>query len=147
MAMTTTTRPPVVRPEELIGAWELTSYVSVDEGGALGAGPLGPDPRGLLIYSADSRVSVSMMRGDPPTAGQEGPAPRFMGYAGTWRLSGRQIVHDVTVSSHGYLVGSRQTRRLAFDGALLTLSGSAGAAGGPPQERVLTWRRVAGGRP
>ncbi|MCX4634060.1 lipocalin-like domain-containing protein [Streptomyces platensis] len=144
--MTTTTRPPVVRPEELIGAWELTSYVSVDEGGALGEGPLGPEPRGLLIYSADGRVSVSMMRGDPPPADREGPVPRFMGYAGTWRLSGRQVVHDVTVSSHGYLVGSRQTRRLVFDGALLTLSGSAGAAGGPPQERVLTWRRAGGGR-
>lgn len=100
-----------------------------------------------MIYSADGRVSVSMMRGDPPPAGRAGPAPRFMGYAGTWRLSGRQVVHDVAVSSHGYLVGSRQTRRLAFDGALLTLSGSAGAAGGPPQERVLTWRRAAGGRP
>lgn len=147
MSQSTVPPVPAVSPDELVGAWELTSYVSVDEGGALGEGPLGPDPRGLLIYSADGRMSVSMMRGDQPAPGQEGPAPRFMGYAGTWQLAGQQIVHDVAVSSHGYLVGTRQTRQLALDGPLLTLSGSAPAAGNPPQERVLIWRRAAGGRP
>ncbi|WP_369355998.1 lipocalin-like domain-containing protein [Streptomyces sp. cg2] len=149
MTSMTNPRPPAVSPEELVGAWELMSYVTVGESGALGEGPLGPDPRGLLLYSADGRVAVSMMRGDPPPAGREGPAPRFMGYAGTWRLTGKRVVHEVAVSSHGYLVGTRQVRQLTLDGPVLTLTGSAGAAGGPPQQRVLIWRRAttAGDRP
>ncbi|MYT28897.1 MULTISPECIES: lipocalin-like domain-containing protein [unclassified Streptomyces] len=147
MTTTTNPRPPAVSPEELVGAWELMSYVTVEESGALSEGPLGPDPRGLLLYSADGRVAVSMMRGDPPPSGREGPAARFMGYAGTWRLDGKQVVHQVVVSSHAYLVGTRQTRQLTLEGPVLTLSGSAGAAGGPPQQRVLIWRRAAGGRP
>lgn len=46
MAMTTTTRPPAVRPEELIGAWELTSYVSVDEGARSARAPWARTPGG-----------------------------------------------------------------------------------------------------
>ncbi|GAU65806.1 hypothetical protein SSP35_02_01730 [Streptomyces sp. NBRC 110611] len=147
MSHTSASPVPPPSPEELAGAWELVSYVSVDEDGAAGEGPLGPRPRGLLIYASDGHMSVSMMRGDEQPPGRAGPAQRFMGYAGTWRLAGRQVVHDVAVSSHGYMAGTRQTRELVLDGGLLTLSGSARAAGGPSQHRVLTWRRAAGGRP
>ncbi len=129
-------------PSDLVGAWRLESYVGVEEDGRVVEGPLGPDPAGLLIYSADGHVSVSMMRTD-----SEAEATRFMGYAGTWRLDGEQVVHAVSVSSHGYMIGSRQVRDLALADGRLTLSGSAGAAGGPRQRRVLTWRRTEGNQP
>ncbi|MFE3879342.1 lipocalin-like domain-containing protein [Kitasatospora sp. NPDC059146] len=132
--------------ELLVGGWQLDSYLTEDDGG-FREGPLGPAPRGLLIYSADGRVSVSMMRTDGPPAGPG----RFMGYAGSWHIveddgaPGTRVVHDVAVSSHPYMVGSRQLRDLTLTGDVLTLAGSAGAAGGPSERRVLTWSRTTGG--
>lgn len=132
----------MARPADgaLLGGWGLVSYVGVDETGRTVEGPLGPHPRGLLIYAADGSMSVSMMAGDPAGTG-------FMGYAGTWHLDGRQIVHRVSVASHTYLLGTDQTRDLGWDGADLVLSGAAPPAAAGPRQRVLTWRRLEGKRP
>ena len=129
-------------PDELVGSWRLEAYLSVGENGGVSEGPLGPHPEGLLIYSPDGHMSVSMMRADHEPSRGGSPVTRFMGYAGTWRLDGQRVVHEVTVSSHSYMVGTRQVRDLSLDDGLLTLSGSARAAGGPPERRVLTWRRA-----
>ncbi|MEV6563898.1 lipocalin-like domain-containing protein [Streptomyces kronopolitis] len=103
-----------ISPGELVGSWRLESYVDVHEDGSTSEGPLGPAPAGLLIYSADGHVSVSMMRTtDGPSRGRA-PAISFMGYAGTWQLSGRQAVHEVSVSSHS--CRHRPRRRVAADG-------------------------------
>lgn len=126
--------PPA--PDDLVGAWRLESYLTVGADGALTAGPLGPEPTGLLLYGADHHMAVSMMRTDPAPA-----ATRFMGYAGDWRLDGRRLVHTVTVSSHAYLVGTDQVRDCALDGGLLTLTGSARTTEGT-RRGVLTWRRA-----
>ncbi|MFD7236748.1 lipocalin-like domain-containing protein [Streptomyces syringium] len=143
----TGTAGDAVAPADLIGAWQLESYVGVDEDGDVSDGPLGPEPEGVLIYSADRHMTVSMMRaGHEPPPGP-GPVTRFMGYAGTWQLSERQIVHEVAVSSHRHMVGTRQVRGLTLKGDLLILSGSARTAGGRQEQRVLNWRRVSGGRP
>lgn len=129
-------------PAALAGAWRLDAYVDVTDG-VVEEGPLGPAPAGLLIYTGCGRVSVSMMRTDPgPPA--PGDQVRFMGYAGTWWLVGRHVVHQVDVASHDYLVGTRQVRDLALDGDLLTLSGRTPPGAGPPRRRVLTWRRATG---
>ena len=118
---------------ELVGAWRLLSYHDVDEAdGGLSEGPLGPDPRGLLIYTGSGHVSVGMMRGSG--------APSYMGYAGNWRLDGTTVVHEVRVASHGHLVGTEQVRDAVLDGRHLTLYGTA-VLGARRQRRVLVWER------
>jgi hypothetical protein len=136
-----------VSEDELVGAWQLESYVGVDEEGRTCDGPLGSAPRGLLIYGADRHMSVSMMRTDHGPSHDAGPITRFMGYAGMWRLAGTRVVHDVTVSSHSHMVGTRQLRDLVLGGDVLTLSGTAFVAANRPQRRVLTWRRADGDMP
>jgi hypothetical protein len=120
----------------VVGAWTLVSYLDVDESGRTRGGPLGEDPYGLLIYSPTGHVSVSMM------SSRDGPeAERYMGYAGRWRLDGGCVIHDVLVSSHPHLAGTRQVRDVVLDDDRLTLAGVS-LLGGRPQRRVLTWRRV-----
>jgi hypothetical protein len=131
--------------DDLIGAWRLLSYHDLDEAtGALGEGPLGPHPRGILIYDPSGHMTVGMMRGpsDPgaPTARRTTPLTTYMGYAGTWRLDGATVVHGVEVSSHAHLVGTAQVRDAALDGHRLTLYGTA-VMGERRQRRVLLWER------
>ncbi|WP_084496693.1 lipocalin-like domain-containing protein [Nocardia amamiensis] len=120
---------------DLVGTWELVSYYDIDENDATSQGPLGDAPRGLLIYGAHGYMSVSMMRTD----GAAGATP-FMGYAGTWRRSGTEVVHAISVCSNPAWADTEQVRQMSLTGDVLTLIGSA-QVGGRTQRRVLTWRR------
>ena len=135
----------VYRASQLVGTWQLESYRCVSDDGHTGEGPLGAAPHGLMIYGADRHMSVSMMRTDHALSQGESPVTCFMGYAGMWQLAGEQVVHEVVVSSHSYLIGTRQVRDFALDGDLLIVSGTTPVGAGAPQRRVLTWRRASGG--
>ncbi|KAA2262593.1 lipocalin-like domain-containing protein [Solihabitans fulvus] len=120
---------------DLVGVWLLVSFHDVDDAGRTSAGPLGADPSGLLIYTADGHVSVSMMRTEP------GPAPGFMGYAGRWRRDGDRVVHRIEVTPRADWVGTEQVRAAEFAGDRLTLHAST-TVHGRRQRRVLVWRRA-----
>ncbi len=122
---------------ELVGTWELVSYFDIDDADVRTEGPLGAAPRGLLIYNAHGYVSVSMMRTDAAP----GAAP-FMGYAGTWRREGAEIVHAISVCSNPAWANTEQVRQMSLRGDVLTLIGSA-EVNGRAQRRILTWRRAA----
>jgi lipocalin-like protein len=124
---------------DLAGVWRLVSYYDLDDDGLRSEGPLGPDPRGLLIYGDDGFLSVNMMRPDATSV-----QIAYLGYAGTWRRSDddeTELVHRIEVCSNPVWADTEQTRRMSFDGELLTLTGTAIVAG-RPQNRLLTWRRA-----
>jgi hypothetical protein len=122
----------------LVGVWHLESFHDIDPRGRPVEGPLGAAPRGLLFYSADGHVSVTMMR----TGSAHPERPNYMSYAGTWRREGGRVVHAIDVAPDPAWLGTEQFRELALDGDLLTLTG--GALVGPHQLRVLAWRRAGG---
>lgn len=134
-------------PAELVGVWRLEEYLNLDDDGRGYEGPLGPHPRGLLIYGADGYMSVSMMRSPQPASGNHaatGSGEVFMGYAGRWRLSdGNRVVHEVEVSAHPVMVGTEQVREVELDGDRLSLYGNA-VLSDRPVRRVLRWRRASG---
>ena len=125
----------VMNATDLVGTWELLSYFDIDEHDATSTGPLGDAPRGLLIYGAHGYMSVSMMRTGAATS-----TPPFMGYAGTWRRRGTEIVHAITVCSNPAWADTEQVRQMSLNGDVLTLIGAA-QVDGRMQRRVLTWRR------
>jgi len=129
-------RASAISAADMVGAWRLVSFHDLDDAGARHEGPLGDQPRGLLCYSADGHVSVTMMRTGP--AGE----PAYMSYAGTWRCEGTQVVHTITVAPVASWLGTDQVRDMEPDGDRLTLYGTALA--GPPRRRVLEWRRCRG---
>lgn len=121
---------------DLVGTWELVSYYDIDDADIRSEGPLGADPRGLLIYTAHGFVSVSMMRTDGA------PTAPFMGYAGTWRVAGARVLHAIAVCSNPAWAGTEQVRQMSLRGDVLTLIGTA-QVDGRAQRRILTWRRAA----
>lgn len=123
-----------MRADDLIGVWRLVSFEELDDTGTTSRGPLGADPRGRLIYTRDGHVSVNMMRGTDP-----GPVP-YMGYAGTWRLDGSQIVHRIEVTPRPDWVDTEQTREATLQDDHLTLHART-RIGGTEHRRVLVWRR------
>lgn len=129
---------------DLIGVWQLTSNLDVDEDGTTSEGPLGPHPKGLLIYGEHGYMSVSMMRTGRLSgtgSGRERPLTTYMGYSGTWRLVDDAVVHEVEISSHRHMVDTKQIREAVLDDDRLTLYATA-LIGGRPQRRVLTWQRT-----
>ncbi|MER6343673.1 lipocalin-like domain-containing protein [Streptomyces sp. NPDC001595] len=120
-----------------VGVWELVGYHEVGADGSEAPGPLGTEPRGMLVYTADGHMTVSMMRGP----GDASAGETFMGYAGRWFLEGDRMTHRVAVSAHPHLVGTDQLREVRLDGQDLLLSGTA-LIGGRPRNRRLRWRRV-----
>lgn len=120
-----------------VGIWRLRSYHEVDDEGRTDEGPLGPDPRGLLVYHASGYMSVSMMRTGEARPGAE----RFMGYAGRWRFGGGEIVHAVEVSAHPFQVGRELIRSAVLTEGELTLEGVS-VIGGRPRRRRLEWLRA-----
>ncbi|MBF6328247.1 lipocalin-like domain-containing protein [Nocardia transvalensis] len=132
-----------MQASDLIGCWRLLSYVELDDGDVERVGPLGPAPTGLLIYEPSGFMSVSMAR--TPLAGHvDGGVGQetFMGYAGTWRLDGSRVFHQVWVSAHPFQVGRELVRDASRDdsGEMLTLHGEA-VIEGNLQRRRLVWTR------
>jgi hypothetical protein len=117
-----------VNGSDLVGAWHLESFHDV-HGGTLSEGPLGPAPTGLLIYSADGHVAVTMA------------GTGFMSYAGSWHRDGDRVLHTISVAPEATWAGSVQVRDLRLSGDRLVLSGC--GPSGSPVRRELTWRRAA----
>lgn len=52
--------------ERLIGAWTLVSYQEIPVDGSESFEPLGPDPRGIIMYTPDGYMSAQLSRPDRP---------------------------------------------------------------------------------
>ncbi|MCX4867419.1 lipocalin-like domain-containing protein [Streptomyces sp. NBC_00257] len=128
-----------MNPADLIGVWTLDSFHDIDATGTRAEGPLGAAPRGTLIYTADGRVSVHMMRA--PDADPVPGSNDYMGYTGTWRVTGSRVTHAIEITPRRPWVGTEQTRGARLEGDRLTLDGSV-PVNGLEQRRVLEWRRT-----
>ncbi|MFE0171391.1 lipocalin-like domain-containing protein [Streptomyces sp. NPDC059002] len=127
---------------DLSGVWSLVAFDDLGSGDERLEGPLGPDPRGLLIYSGDGHMSVSIMRTADSTRPPSTPVPLdFMGYAGTWRLDGDHVIHRVTVTHTPRMKDHDQVREVRLDSDRLSLFGTVRGGDGPLR-RVLEWNRA-----
>ncbi|RJQ81237.1 hypothetical protein D5S17_05720 [Pseudonocardiaceae bacterium YIM PH 21723] len=120
---------------DLIGVWRLRSFHDLDEYGGRLVGPLGEDPDGLLFYSVERHVSVTMARTD----GGRGEGPDYLSYAGTWRREGNLVFHHIRFAPDPDWVGTEQVRELTLDRDLLSLTGTGLRT---PHPRVLVWQRM-----
>ncbi|MGO8998889.1 MAG: lipocalin-like domain-containing protein [Polyangiaceae bacterium] len=138
----------------LVGAWELeVCEARGDDGPPLL--PLGDNPRGILLYSADYAMSVTIMRaGRTPFAASDilkgterekaHAAETYLSYAGRWTLAGDRVRHTIEVSLFPNWVGTVQERRVKLDGGWLELSTDPIVFGGQTRIARMTWRRVKG---
>jgi hypothetical protein len=144
----------------LLGSWQLRGWSISDERGV--RHPFGPDATGALSYSADGRMSVIVAKRYRPNL--PGTKPRdgtdtelaeaflsFFCYAGSWRIDGEAVVHEVDLTLNPNGLGTEQRRRITLSetgpggtvvaGTTLELSAEESTAWGMRQHR-LAWQRV-----
>ena len=142
-----------IRRDDILGAWRLQSYTSTSDGEV--DEPLGADPVGLIMYTADGYMSAQLMRRDragydrPVTDGgtteqMASAAGGYLCYSGPYTLDGAAAVlhHHVEVSLLPNWVGGIQVRRAHLDGDTLTLSAEVTSRKGVSTRHVLVWRRA-----
>lgn len=145
----------------LIGIWTLQSFVIVDDAERVLAQPLGDQPYGLLIYTADNYMSVHIQRQDsgaiffPPAESRRdrldsqdvetvATTHDYVGYAGPYELvSGQILNHHVSVASVAEWVGSVQVRRAQLDGDVLTMRALETTEHASVRVPRVTWTRAA----
>jgi hypothetical protein len=128
-------------PKDLVGTWTIVS-----------AEAFGPSPKGLLIFDANGRYSLMLMRADLPKYGSnnraQGTSEEYkaigagtISYFGTYSVSGPDLILRIEHSSFPNWTGTEQKRtNLSLTGDELKYTNTAPSVGGPPA--VLVWRRV-----
>lgn len=141
---------PTIRPLDLEGAWVYHRWRITYADGRV-TEPFGAGATGLLLYTADGRMSATIMAAgrapfaaaNPRAATRAERADAFDGYfsyAGRWRLVGGRVLHEVEVALNPGLVGSRQWREAKLVGRRLVLSVEEGE-GAAARRHELGWRR------
>lgn len=139
--------------QDLLGAWTLCAWRIHRPGRDRPSLPFGPEPQGLLIYSADGWMSATVCRAGRPVF-PEGASPRTLEddvladafrsafhYAGPWRIEDGDIIHTVRYSLNPSMVGTEQRRTPRLDGDRLTLLGVEPLPSGL-RRHELEWRRA-----
>ncbi|HXQ51762.1 MAG TPA: lipocalin-like domain-containing protein [Stellaceae bacterium] len=136
--------------ESIVGTWTLVSAVYEDAATGERSHPLGRNPRGCQIATAEGRW-IAVVTGEgrtvPTNDAERAAALRTMiAYTGRYRVAGDRVVTTVEAAWNEAWVGTEQVRIMRFDGDMLHLEG-------PPQPhpniagavvRVnITWRREA----
>jgi len=107
------------------GVWSLVSYVvEVQETGETFA-PMGDNPSGYVIFTAEGRLSfmLSAEGRQPGSNAEERSAllSSMIAYTGTYRLEDDRWITQVDVAWNPEWVGTEQTRFFAIDGDVLTV--------------------------
>lgn len=140
--------------DEIVGTWELISYVVQDDRGGPVIYPLGPDAVGLIMYTPDGYMSAQLMRPDRPdydlpdiagaTTEQAATAAQgYLAYGGIYQVdeSTGVIHHEVAVSLLPSWLNTAQLRHSTLHGNQLTLSAQV-SAHGVTMRATLVWART-----
>ena len=136
-----------------VGAWRLLSFEARTSGGEVSY-PLGRDAEGLLLYSQEGYVAISVMRGDRANfksasiweaASSEEKLAAFdsySSYCGRYEVKQNKVIHHVELSLFPNWSGVGQERYFEFAGDRLTLRTPPAMVGGVEQTAIAIWQRV-----
>jgi hypothetical protein len=116
---------------DLVGTWLLVDFARLVDGEVV-SHPMGESPRGQLSYQVDGRMSAVLMARertwDPGEVFLETSdesrgraALGFVGYAGTYEVSGDRVIHHVEFSLYPDHVGTDLVRLSSRRGEALVL--------------------------
>jgi hypothetical protein len=141
---------------QLVGAWELTSYVERDVTNGEENQPFGERPVGLILYTPDGYMSAQLQRadrapfadGDLLRASPEEYAAAgnsYLAYSGRFFVDEgkKSLIHEMAVSFFPNWFGRRQVRIVKIAGDVLQLSTDGPQRfNGTLKTAALTWRRA-----
>jgi hypothetical protein len=141
---------------DLLGTWDLASYVENPLDGSPLRYPFGEDAKGRLIYGSDGWMSVQLMAAErllfasgdwfKGTAEELSAAANYVGYSGKYDVDevARTVSHIIDVSFFPNWVGQVQTRRVDLTSNNLSLSALIPIrSGGRDVVPSLNWKRNA----
>ena len=135
--------------KSFVGTWTIVSTDTVDESGKR-TPTFGPNPRGLLIFTADGRYSLILARTTLPkfasnnrTKGtpdeNQTIAAGSLAHFGKYISDDKKFAFQVEASTFPNWDGTTQERPYTLTGEELRYSTAAASAGGRAE---LIWRRV-----
>src|SRR5215813_11683001 len=135
--------------DRLIGTWKLVAAVSEELATGEKTNLYNGTPTGFITYGADGRMMTVIVdsgrkkpAADIATSAEAEALFRSMAaYAGTYRISGNQVVHHVDASWNESWTGTDQVRNFKFDGERLTIATapSPSPRTGKMSVRTLVW--------
>ena len=143
---------PSRRGRTVVGTWRLVAASATTAEGRQIATPYGPNPLGLLTYTADGsmaalishsgRKPLSADRISSPTTERAEAFATFFAYAGSYSIDGQRVIHHVEISSVQNWVDTDLIRTTTFDGGRMTLRTPPLRVGGTLQTTELVWERT-----
>ena len=120
-----------VQPAQVIttptvhGAWQLLSYEVEEQANGETFAPMGENPTGYVIFTAEGRLSF-MLSAEGRQLGSNAEErsallSSMIAYTGIYRLEGDRWITQVDVAWNPEWVGTEQTRFFAIDDDLLTV--------------------------
>ncbi|MCU1324915.1 MAG: hypothetical protein JWN34_285 [Bryobacterales bacterium] len=142
--------------ERLVGAWKLVSYVEKPIDGSAPFHPMGEEPLGMIIYTADGYMSAQLMRsgrqdfasGDWFRGSDEelrNEALGYIAYSGPYHTDEEKqtLTHSMFVSLFPNWLGQTQPRIVSIEGNILHLSSEKPIkSGGKMTMSDLSWKRA-----
>lgn len=138
--------------EDLYGTWRLLSWTRQVAGTGESADLFGKAPHGFINYGRDGRMFAIIARENrtkPADLAKLTDQERaelfktFVAYAGTFKINGGRVVHNVDISWNENWTGTAQVRNFKIDGKRLTISiDPYVGADGARVTSVLTWEKV-----
>lgn len=122
----------------IVGTYKLESFEIEEISGH--RRPWGKDVHGLLIYTADGHMSVSINKAIETKSDNDSKNifDSILFYSGTYQVSEGTITHQVSQASNPQRIGKTLLRFASVDGDTVTLSS--------PKESFgvahLTWKRI-----
>ena len=120
-----------IEPKDILGTWRLLSAVSTVVATGETTNSFGTDPKGVLSYAADGRMSATIVYGTRPKPGDLTKVTdqerlqlyrTMLVYAGTFSIEGDVVTHHVDISSNETWTGTKQVRYAKFDGDILVIT-------------------------
>jgi hypothetical protein len=127
---------------DITGTWRLVMTRAHDDKGQPMHPPYGPNPMGVVVFSAERRMIAVLC--DSRAALPENEQEReYNSYCGTYTFDGTTLVTRVDAASEVARIGGDQVRKVRFEANRMVLMPPPRAWRGVTQHRELFWEKIA----
>ncbi len=124
----------------VVGVWRLAATKATDPGGKPVSAPYGPRGMGLVTLTADGRMMAVLV--DARAQLPEGAKRDYSSYCGNFTFDGSTLITTVDACSDPARMGTRQVRKVRFEGERMILVPPVTEVNGIKMTRELTWERI-----
>ncbi|HEY2133628.1 MAG TPA: lipocalin-like domain-containing protein [Acetobacteraceae bacterium] len=126
---------------DIVGTWRLVAALARDAAGNTLPSPFGPKAMGRVVFNADGRMMAVLCDGRPDLPA--GTPRDYASYCGNYTFDGSTLVTRVDAASDPARIGTDQVRGVRFEGDLMVLRPPPRQNAGGPEQREITWERIA----